>query len=130
MSTQDALFVGESPSSLASIPRAPIDMSYGLMDISSPDAGRTQDANSTMHKMRVGQKRKLSLSWANLSLRDTSTIFRAFDPEYVYVKYVDPKDGDWRVVHFYTGDKSSAYRKVRMPNGTVMKTLSFDLIEV
>ena len=126
----DAIKVGTSASSLASIPRQPTGISYGLMDISSSDAGRVQDANATMYKMRTAQKRKLSLSWQGLSLEDAAAIFQAFNPEYIWVRYIDLLEGAWNTRQFYTGDKSAPFKQITLPNGTVVKTLSFDIIEV
>lgn len=126
----DAIYVGKSASSLKSIPRQPTEIGYGLNDISSSDAGRVEDADSTMHKNRVAQKRKISLQWAHVSLAEASAILRAFNPEYVYVKYLDVLDGDWNVRKFYVGDRSSIFNQITLPNGAVMKTVSFDIIEV
>lgn len=125
----DAIYVGESASSLASIPRQPTDILYGLMDISSSDAGRVQDSDTTMYKMRVGQKRKLTLSWNNVSLQEASAILQAFNSEYVFVRYIDILDGGWNVREFYVGDRSGIFHQITLPNGTVVKIVSFDIIE-
>ena len=39
----------------------PSSFTWGLQDISASESGRTDD--TTMHKNRVGQKRKLSVGW-------------------------------------------------------------------
>lgn len=126
----DAIYVGKSASSLESIPRQPTEINYGLNDISSSDAGRVEDADSTMFKNRVAQKRKISLQWSFVSFEEASAILRAFNPEYVFVKYLDVLDGNWNVRKFYVGDRSSVFNQIKLPNGTVMKTVSFDIIEV
>lgn len=129
-----SISVGTTASSLSDMPIEPDAITWGLMDISSPDAGRTQDKNVTMHKMRTAQKRKLSVSWTNPTFAQASQIVQAFNPEYVYVRYKDLLVGGWRTAKFYTGDKNSPFRQISLsdPDGgkTVMSTLSFDLIEV
>lgn len=130
MSDNDAIYVGVSVNNLKSIPRQPTNISYSLMDISSSDAGRVQDSNNTMYKMRVGQKRKISLSWNNLSISDASAILKAFNPEYVYVRYIDVLNGNWNIRQFYVGDRSGVFKQITLPNGTVIKSVSFDIIEV
>lgn len=126
----DAIQVGASPSSLASLSRQPSDIQFGLQDISSSDAGRVQDANSTMYKMRVGQKRKLSLTWQNVTLGQASEILQAFNPEYVWVRYIDLLDGGWALRQFYVGDRSAMFFQISLPDGTTLKQVSFDIIEV
>ena len=111
----DAIRVGKSADNLKSIPRQPTEISYGLMDISSSDAGRVQDASATMYKMRTAQKRKLTLRWQGLSLAHSSKIFKAFNPEYIWVEYLDLKEGEWNVRKFYTGDKSASFGEIRLP---------------
>ena len=125
-----AIQVGTTASNLVSLSREPSEIQYGLNDISSSDAGRTEDANVTMYKMRVGQKRKMTLSWQNLSLAEASEILQAFNPEYIYVRYLDVLEGQWNTRKFYVGDRSAAFFQVRLVNGTTMKSVSFDIIEV
>lgn len=120
--------VGTSAGSLADVP-TPSDVTYGLMDISASDAGRTQDANSTMHKNRVGQKRKLSLSWKGLSGTETAQVMQAFNPEYVYVQYHDALTDAYEVRQFYVGDRSAALSQVII-GGCTYKTLTFNIVEV
>ena len=52
--------------------KCPSSFSFGLQDISSPDAGRTQD--TLMHKERVGQKVKLELSWNGLTWEENNQL--------------------------------------------------------
>lgn len=129
MSVTAPIKVGPSVGSLADVP-TPTDIGWGLQDVSSSDAGRVQDANSTMYKMRVGQKRKLQLSWANPTLEEASAILQAFNPEYVFVQYVDIMTGGYELREFYVGDRSAPFREIRDPvSGTVVSKLSFDIIE-
>lgn len=128
-----SLRVGTNPADLSDVPVEPDDVKWGLMDISASDSGRVQDTNATMYKNRVTQKRKISLSWMNPSMADTSTILKAFNPEYVYVQYLDPLENAFRIGLFYVGDRSSPFRQITLNNAdgtrTVMKSLSFDIIE-
>lgn len=77
---------------------------YGLQDVSSADAGRTEDGN--MDKERITQKVKLNLEWSFVSIPDASTILNAFDPEYIEVEYLDAKAGGFVTKTFYVGDRS------------------------
>jgi hypothetical protein len=119
--------VGTSAGSLADVP-TPFDVTYGLMDISASDAGRTQDANSTMHKNRIGQKRKISLVWKGLTSAETAQVMQAFNPEYVYVRYHDALSDSYEVRRFYVGDRSAALNQVTL-GGITYKTLTFNIIE-
>lgn len=129
-----ALMVGTSPSSLVDVPN-PTDISFGIKDISSADAGRTNDASLTMHKNLVATKRTISLTWKNLDGERTRQVLQAFKPEYIYVRYFEPEDNAYAVRHFYCGDKTAApSHYVPTSNfqigGVVYKTISFNIIEV
>lgn len=124
-----SLYVGTTQGNLEPIPIEPDDYKWGLNDISASDSGRTQDADCTMYKNRIGQKRKLSLSWTNPSVEDVSKILKMFNPEYVYVRYLDAMEGQFITKRFYSGDKSAPYRTIRLPNGGTISQLSFDIIE-
>lgn len=125
--------VGTTTSNLVDVPVEPDAITWGLQDISASDAGRVHDSGNTMYKMRTSQKRKMQLSWTNISFANASTILQAFNPEYVYVKYKDPLHGGWQTRRFYVGDRSAPFRQIALSdaNGTktVMQTLSFDIIE-
>lgn len=107
---------------------APDDYTWGIQDVSASDAGRTNDADAKMWKMRITQKRKMTVSWKNRSRSEVSGILNAFQPEYVNVKYLDSLSGEFETREFYTGDKSTAFRCVSI-NGHVISTVSFNLIE-
>lgn len=127
MASFDFIKVGTSLDSLSTIP-APNTWGWDLMDISAPDAGRTQDAGNTMHKMRVSQKRKLAPTWKNRSYTVIAQILQAFNSEYVYVQYLDAMDGQLEIRQFYTGDKSASLHQVFV-GGIEYSQLSFSLIE-
>lgn len=124
------LKVGTSVSSLVPIPHDPYKMEWGLQDVSTGTAGRTLDANCTMHKERITQKRKLSLAWHMLNESDTSAILTMFNPEYIYIEYWDAMDGRWEVRLFYVGDRSAPLKWFKTWTGTRYEELSFDIIEV
>jgi len=125
--SQTFLSVGTSSSSLSAVP-APTGFQWGLQDISAADSGRTNDGAATMQKNRVTQKRKLQLSWTNPSAADTATILSAFNPEYVYVRYLDAMANAYETRQFYVGDRSAPLRQVTV-NGVTYTTLSFNIIE-
>ena len=91
---------------------APSSYQWGLEDLSDQDAGRTEDM--TMHKKRVGQVVKLNLESKNLSTAEANLILRAFNPEYVDVRYIDPLFGSgdnfFKDRTFYVGNRSAPMR--------------------
>lgn len=124
------LSVGTTSTNLVDISVDPSQMAWGLQDISAADAGRVQDAGNTMYKMRTSQKRKLQLTWNLPTAAQVSEILRAFNPEYVYVRYWDPMDNNWNIRQFYVGDRSAPFQWFSLPKkGTRYSTLSFDIIE-
>lgn len=125
--SEKVIRVGTSAGSLSEVP-APDELNYGLQDVSASDAGRVQDANVTMHKNRIAQKRKLSLVWKNRSKAEVTQIMQAFNPEYVWIDYPDSLSGNFEVREFYVGDRSAALRKVFV-GGISYSTLNFNVIE-
>lgn len=128
-----SLQIGTAQNKLEDIPIEPDEMTWGLNDISSADSGRTQDANCTMQKNRLSQKRKLSLTWKNPSIANASKILKMTNPVFFYVRYLDVMTGSFITKEFYSGDKSAPFRQIAIvdPQGnrTTMSTLSFDIIE-
>lgn len=122
------IMVGASPGALVSIP-TPHDVTWGSSDVSSSDAGRTNDANATMHVNRITTKRKIGLAWKNLDGPATRAVLQAFKPEYVWVRYHDPEDDAYEVRQFYSGDKSAPVRQI-MLGGIVYSSVSFNIVEV
>lgn len=129
-----ALMVSTSPTGLVDVPN-PTSIKFSYNDISSDDAGRTNDANVTMHKNMIARKRTIAVTWNNLDGAKTKTVLRAFRPEYVYVRYFEPEDNSYAIRKFYMGNKSvdlSHYNPTASYNigGVTYKTISFNLIEV
>lgn len=112
-------FTGKDPSSYE----------YVLSDVSDPDAGRTEDV--LMHKKRIGQVCSLKLSWQNLTTAEASTILKAFNPEYISVRYLSPLSGGYNDDTFYVGDRSAPFYHTVKLNGVdtgVWSNISFNLI--
>lgn len=107
---------------------APDTYTWGEQDVSAPNAGRTQDANATMHKMLITRKTKLSLGWTNLDLAAISSILTAFGPEYVQIRYLDARAGGYLTKVFYVGDRSAPFRYATV-NGNAVLSLTFNVIE-
>lgn len=128
------LSVGTARDGLVEVPVEPDTISWGLQSISASDAGRTEDADNRMHVNRTSQKRKLQLGWANPTFAQASRLVQMFNPEYVFVRYLDLLSGGWRVAEFYTGDMSAPFRQVALddPDGgrTVVASLQFNIVEV
>lgn len=78
---------------------------WKLEDLSSKEAGRTE--TYSMNKMRQGQIVALELKWKNVTTEVASAILKAFNPEYIRVCYLDPKEGLYRTTDFYVGDRSA-----------------------
>lgn len=99
---------------------------WGLQDVSDSAAGRTQD--TIMHKNRVGQKRKISLTWNGIKRDVASEVLQAFNPEYVEVTYPDALSGQYETRTFYVGDRS-APMKMWTVNKKIYSQVSFEIIE-
>lgn len=98
---------------------------YIESDVSASDAGRTED--TLMHKMMVGRKVHLQLSWNNVTTAQVSTILNAFTAqEYFVVEYLDPKIGTFAAKTFYVGDRSAPAYSVAMG---LWQNVSFNIIE-
>jgi len=130
MSDTPMLYVGTNASQLIPIQPDPATLSWGLQDISSSDSGRTHDANTTMQKMRISQKRKLNITWTMLTDSQISVILKAFNPEYFYVRYWDAQDCEYQIRLFYAGDRTAPVKWFKLPiKGTRFATLSLNIIE-
>lgn len=124
------LAVGTSASSLWEVTPDPSELTFGLQDISSPDAGRVLDPGNTMYKMRTSQKRKLNITWTLPTQAQATAILQAFNAEYFYVRYFDPLDGQIETREFYAGDRSAPFKWYQLPGkGTRFTTVSFNIIE-
>lgn len=103
----------------------PSSYTYKESDVSAKNAGRTE--NTIMHKMMIGKKIHLELSWQNVTNGEVSTILQAFTAsEYFSVTYLDAKTGDYLTKTFYVGDRSApAYNTLL----GIWKNVSFNIIE-
>ena len=120
--------VGTTQNNLVAISRDPSEMTWGLQDVSSSDAGRTQDG--TMQKMQITQKRKINLTWNLPTAAETAEILSAFNHEYFYVQYHDAMANATQTRLFYVGDRSAPLKWFNLPGkGTRYTTLSFNIIE-
>lgn len=102
----------------------PSSYEWQLYDVSSEDAGRTEDG--LMHKNMIGQKRKLSLEWKYITVQQASVVLSAFNAEYTNITYLDLLTGTNRSGEFYTGD-----RNVPVYNTTLglVESIKFNVIE-
>lgn len=106
--------------------KTPSTFSWGLQDVSDSASGRTQDA--LMHKNRISQKRKISLVWNHPTPAEASAILKAFNSEYVSVRYPDAMSGMDETRTFYVGDRT-APMKIWTINNKRYSQVSFDIIE-
>lgn len=104
----------------------PSKMQYSLQDVSIGDSGR--DDTGKMFKGRVAQKVKLELAWTAVDPATASAILNAFNPEYINVRYFDPKANAFQTKEFYTGDRV-APTKIWTDGQKLYETVSFDIIE-
>lgn len=106
--------------------KTPSAFSWGLTDISDEDAGRMQD--NVMHKNRICQKRKLSMSWNSPTKEETTALLQAFNPEYVEVTYPDSLSGKEETRTFYVGDRTTPV-KIWTLNHKRYEQVAFELEE-
>lgn len=104
--------------------KCPCSFKWKLEDLSAADAGRTEDY--TMDKARVGQIVGLDLKWKNVTTEDASAILKAFNPEYITVCYLDPKEGLFRTSEFYVGDRAAPLYNCETG---LWQEISFSIIE-
>ena len=107
--------------------KTPSSMTWGFQRVSAHDAGRTED--TIMHVNQVGTKRKIQLTWVNITPEDAHNILNAFAPEYLSVNYFDPMAGGYITKTFYTGDMSAPVKMFTV-NKKIYESVSFDIIEV
>lgn len=95
-----------------------------IEDVSGANAKRTED--TVMHKMKIGQALAISVTYKMLSVKDCAKLLQAFNPEYIFVEFLDPKMGDYRILEFYVGN-----RTVPLYNAGLGKweSLSFKIIQ-
>lgn len=106
--------------------KAPSSMSFGIQDISAPDAGRGQDL--TMYKGKLGQKQTIQLGWNMVTPVEAAAILTAFDPEYFNVTYTDPKTNATVTKEFYCGDRSAPIQQWNV-NNKYFNSITFNIIE-
>lgn len=105
----------------------PSSFTWGLQDISAAESGRTDD--TTMHKNRVGQKRKLSVGWNAPDWETSCKIIQAVNPEYIDVTYPDLLTGNKHETKtFYVGDREAPFKSWWIGNQR-MDGINFDFIE-
>lgn len=127
--------VSNPSSSQKTYVRSPSAYQYDLQDVSESDAGRTEDGR--MHKKRIGQVCKISMSWNNVDTATVSALLQMFQPEYLYVYYLDAYTGAYRTDYFYVGDRSAPLYTNYKTTGTtgsdvkgLWSNVAFNLIRV
>lgn len=103
---------------------SPSGYTYDDADISQKDAGRTEDL--VMQKKRIGQQKRIQLTWAYLNDEQISVVLNAFDPEYIFVEYYDAKAKGYVTKEFYVTDRSAVMYNKRLGLWT---SLSFNIVE-
>ena len=106
--------------------KTPSSFSWGLEDLTDSASGRTQD--SVMHKNRIAQKRKLSMSWAFPDKEEAAMLLQLFNNEYIDITYPDAMSGRDETRTFYVGDRSAPMKSWTIDQKRY-ETLSFDVIE-
>ena len=104
--------------------KCPSSYLWKLEDLSSSDAGRTEDGK--MQKMRIGQVVGLDLSWQGLTTKEVSQILQAFNPEYITVKYLDALQGKYVTSEFYVGNRSAPMYNAKLG---LWQNVTFNIIE-
>ncbi|MBQ9086961.1 MAG: hypothetical protein IJY47_07215 [Clostridia bacterium] len=104
--------------------KCPSSYKWRLEDLSAGYAGRTEGYQ--MDKARLGQVIGLDLKWKNVTTEDASAILKAFNPEYIRVCYLDPKEGLFRTSEFYVGDRAAPLYNCQTG---LWSEISFSIIE-
>jgi hypothetical protein len=107
--------------------KTPASVTYGLQDISGPDAGRSLDG--VAHTDFVAQKVKLTCKWAAMPAAEASVLLRNVDGQNFRLTYFDIKRNAMRTATFYVGDRSAEVGQL-LPDQQIVKNVSFNFIEV
>ena len=94
-------------------------------DVSSADAGRTEDGR--MHKKRLRSVVGIELAWRAIPISVASAVLRAFEPEYITVEYLDPKSGGYTTKTFYVGNRTAPLYNATLD---LWENISFKIVEV
>ncbi len=113
-------------SSNGTITVVPSAMKWSLQDISSADSGR--DYTGLMWKNRIGQKRKLELTFTGYSHAKTAQLMQVVNAEYFDVTYPDMLSGVVETRTFYAGDRETEVF-VWWDGNKVNSSVTFNVIE-
>lgn len=105
----------------------PASLTWGLQDISDPNAGR--DINGTMHPNKITQKRKLQLEWKAVSFATAAEVLQAVNHKTFDVTYMDAMENRPLTKTFYVGDRSAPVYSYAIGQQWY-SNITFDLIEV
>lgn len=109
----------------------PSELTWGLQDVSAPDAGR--DEAVRMHKLRIGQLRKYELAWNGIDPANAAIILQAINAQEEFPCTLhDAMTNTMQTRIYYVGDRSAPFKQW-MPDridGKVYSKISFNLIEV
>ena len=96
-------------------------------DVDGEGAGR--DLSGTLHRNRVGTKRRLDITCRPLKSSEAKTVLTAIIPEWVSVEYYDPQVGSVVTRTMYSNNNPATYL-MKKPDGTEWwGGISFPLIE-
>ncbi len=96
------------------------------VDVEDPDAGRTLDG--IMHRGRVASKVRLDITTRDLTTSEVTALLGAIQPEFVTVRYTDPRDG--LITKTMYSNNVPAVMATAFPNGeAIWKGFTFPLIE-
>lgn len=76
-------------------------------DLDGEEGTGRDNATGEMFRHRITTKRKLSFTWGVLSVADTSRLLEALEPEFIEVRYLDARKGDYETKTFYAGPQSA-----------------------
>lgn len=111
---------------LGSITIQPKSLKWSIMSIQSADSGRAEDG--TMIATLVAKKRKLEISYANLTPAQASAILTEVCGNMFFnVTYYDVLTAQQETKVFYVGDRSLDWYNYNIERG--LQNLSFNLIE-
>lgn len=107
--------------------KPPSSLTWGLMDLSSEESGRTLDGNA--HKDVIATKIKFDSVWNAPTQAEASVILNLVCSNvFVDLTYDDPLTLTEKTKKFYTGDKSAPVSMWNTGN-KMFTSLSFNFIE-
>lgn len=114
----------EGATTLSALPKQPSQYKVSLYDVSSEDAGRTEDG--AMQANKIGSCIKIEMSWNILNSTTAHTLFGLFTEQYFDVEFFNPYTGANSRKTFYVGDRTAPLYNATLD---IWQGIAFNLIQ-